>query len=236
VGDNGAVNQIKRLVLAVAVLIVACGGNGEAPPPADLTAEQILERAARNMADVTSFHFRLTHENGTTQMPLNLELRSAEGDVAVPDRLSAEVQARAVATNVRVRAIAIGDRTWITNPFTRQWQRLPGEASLRDVADPAGFINAVVDEIRDARLAGQDRIDGVQSYKVVGQLDSGALRRAIGSARAGITVDVEVWVGAEDFLPRRVRVIGPLENDDADNIVRELQLSRFNQPVDIQPP
>lgn len=220
----------------IAVFVLACGGDGTRPADTDLSAEQVLERAAERLAQASTFHFRLTHENGGTQMPLNLDLRTAEGDFQAPDRLSAEIEARAVATNVRVRAIAIEDRTWITNPFTRQWQALPGSVSLRDAADPAGLVGAVVDDIRNAEIVGQERVDGVMTFKVTGRADSGAFRRAIGSARPGYPVDVEVWVGTEDFLPRKVRIIGPLENDDADNIVRELQLSRFDQSVDIQPP
>jgi hypothetical protein len=224
------------LLVLLSLVLAACRDGGSRPADTDLTAEQILQRAADRLGAVSSFHFRLTHENGTTQMPLNMELRTAEGDVVMPDRLSAEIEARAVVTNVRVRAIAIDERIWITNPFTRQWQRLPGDASIRDFADPARFVSAVVDEVRDAEVVAEERINGAPVYKVIGNVDSGALRPAIGSARPGMRVDVEVWVGTEDFLPRRVRLIGPLEPDDADNIVRELNLSRFNQSIDIQPP
>lgn len=227
---------LRALLALSAFVLLGCGGGGGERDVPDLSAEEVLRRAAERFVDVSSFHFRLSHENGTTQLPLNLELRTAEGDVQVPDRLAAEIEARAVATNVRVRAVGIGDRTWITNPFTRQWQELPGDASIRSAADPGGLINAVVEAIRDAQVAGRERVDGVLTYKVTGRSDSAAFRRAIGSARSGFTVQVEVWIGVEDFLPRKVRLTGPLENDDADNIVRELQLSRFNQGVNIQPP
>ena len=69
-------------------------------------------------------------------MPLNLELVSAEGDVVVPDKLAADVKSEgARRINVSVKVIGIGDKTWVTNPFTRNWQSLPG-ATLKDIADP----------------------------------------------------------------------------------------------------
>ena len=84
---------VACLGLAFLAVLAACGGGGDTPPPAD--PEQVLRRAAERLKDVKSFHFSLGHENGTTAMPLNLDLVSAEGDVAVPDRLAADVVAKA---------------------------------------------------------------------------------------------------------------------------------------------
>src|SRR5690606_17131799 len=52
-------------------------GSGE-------TADDVLQRAADASSLVRSFHFVLLHENGSTPLPLNLSLDSAEGDVVVP--------------------------------------------------------------------------------------------------------------------------------------------------------
>ena len=114
---------LTLLVLGVVVAIVvaavglfAFGGNdsnagGVATPKTELTATEVLQAATEKAANVTSFHFVLTHENGTTPLPLNLALVSAEGDVVVPASMHADVDARRRGSTCTCRSSA-----WITGP------------------------------------------------------------------------------------------------------------------------
>ena len=56
------------------------------------------------------------------------------------------------------------------------------------------------------------------------------------SAQPGYTANVEAWIGQRDSLPRRVRLSGQLSEDEPKDIVRQIDLSRFDAPVDIRPP
>ena len=215
------------------LLILACGGGDQEELPA-LQAEDVLSRTVAAVAGLQSFHFRLSHENGTTAMPLNLQLVSAEGDVAIPDRLAADIRAKAGAISASVELISVGGRTWITNPFTRGWQRLPG-LSVSDVADPAAIVGALAAGLQQVRLAGEDEVGGTTTYHLAGVVDSALLEDALGAAQSGFMVGVDLWVG-RDFLPRRARLSGRLAAGDPDNIVRQLDFSGFNAPVDIRPP
>ena len=219
--------------LLIGVCLGACGGSDEAAPA--LLAEAILTRSAAAVEELSDFHFRLSHENGATRIPLNLALEMAEGDVVLPDRLKAEVRAKAGSVAVRVEVISIGDETWITNPFTRRWQSLPG-VSAGDIADPSALVRGLVLALEEVTLVGQTRIDGVTAYRLDGVVDSGAIGEAFGSAQAGFAVRVELWIGVEDFLPRRARLSGRLSDGEAAEIVRQLDLSDFNRGAEIQPP
>jgi lipoprotein LprG len=226
---------MKFLVLIwLAFLLAACGGDEAAP--SGTTAEDVLSKSAAAVQNVTSFHFRLTHENGTTPMPLNLQLTTAEGDVVTPDRLAAKVNAKAAGSvSVNVDIIAVGDKTWVTNPFTRRWQSLPG-ATIKDVADPAALMASILRSIQDPVVTGQTELDGVHSYHVTGTMDSGALETSLPIAYAGFPVNIDLWIGSEDALPRRARISGQLAQDDPEKIVRQVDFSRFNARFEIQPP
>jgi hypothetical protein len=224
--------------LALALLAGACGGDDESSEPAAATpdATRLLQDSAAAARNVRSFHFRLTHRNGTTPLPEGLALETAEGDVSIPGRLKAGLRARvAGAIGVSVDVIAIDNQTWITNPFTRNWQRLPG-ASLRDFADPATLVNSLLPAVKDARIVAENEVDGVRTRQIEGRIDSGELEDALGVAEAGNDVKVEVWIGIEDSLPRRLRITGPLNADDDEDIERQVDLSRFGEPVNIAPP
>ena len=204
-------------------------------PEGELTASQVLEEAAERTGEVESFHFVLTHENGSTPLPLNLDLQSAEGDIVVPDRMQAEANAEALGINVSVDVIGIEGRTWVTNPFTRQWQELP-DTNIRDFADPAALIRSVLPAIEDPELSDGGEVDGVDTHLVTGTINSQMLQEALGLAEAGNEVTVEAWIGKEDTLARLIRLEGPLSDEESPDVVREVEISQYNEPVEIMPP
>jgi len=223
--------------LALVLIVCACGGDDESGEPAAATpdATRLLQDSAAAARNVRSFHFRLTHRNGTTPLPEGLQLETADGDVSIPGRLKAGLRAKFSGIGVSVDVIAIDNQAWITNPFTRNWQRLPG-ASLRDFADPATLVNSLLPAIKDARIVAENEVDGVRTRQIEGRIDSGELEDALGVAEAGNDVKVEVWIGVDDSLPRRLRITGPLNEDDDEDIERQVDLSRFGEPVNIAPP
>ena len=200
-----------------------------------LTAAEVLQQSTEATAQVSSFHFVLSHENGSTPLPLNLDLDSAEGDVLVPDRMKADVDAKAVGVKVSVKVVGIEDQTWVTNPFTRNWQELPN-TNIRDFANPAALVSGLLPSIQDPKLSDGGSVDGVDTYRVTGTIDSGDLQNALGIAEAGHQVTVEAWIGKDDKLPRRVRLAGPLSDAEDSDVVRNVELSRYNESVEIVPP
>ncbi len=220
---------------------IACGGSSKVDetavvsPTFEPQPDELLARAASAAQALRSFHFRLDHENGSSPLPLNLKLLSAEGEIVVPGRLGTELRAVAGSINIRVNVISIDDKTWMTNPFSRQWQELPG-ATVRDFADPSALIEALLNEINDVRLEGLEEVNGTETYRLLGSMDSGALGLAFPFAEAGMRVEVGIWVGVEDHLPRRARISGRLAGGEAENIVRLLELSEFNTEIEINPP
>lgn len=231
------------LVAGVAVFLATDSDSGDADgsatavatPATGLTAEALLQQAAQRAGELTSFHFELTHENGSTPLPLNLELTSAEGDVVVPGRLRAEVDAEASGFDVSVDVVGIDDQTWVTNPFTRDWQELPG-TNIRDFADPAALVSGLLPSVENPTLGEPESIGGVDTHMITGEIDSGLLQTALGFAEPGRSVTVETWLGQDDLLPRRVRLVGPLSDSESGDVVRQVDLSRFNEPVEIMPP
>jgi hypothetical protein len=85
-------------------------------------------------------------------------------------------------------------------------------------------------------VAGVEKVAGVNTYLLEGQVDSGVLEAAAPIAEPGLTVNVKLWVDTSDYTIRQVRLEGPFAPDEPDNIVRTLILSKFDEPVSIEPP
>ena len=225
-------------LVVLCLLPLACGGGGKKPDSAGPLppAADVLSKAVESAASMKTFHFRLEHENGVTTIPLGLGLTTAEGDVIVPDRMKAKIEAKAGTQPVRVEVIGIGDEAWMTNPFNRQWQPLPSGNTIRDVFDPAQGIKAVANALENPEVTAEEQVGGVATYRVEGTVDSGVLEAAAPIAEPGLTVKVGVWIGKDDSLIYRVRLEGPLSPDEPPNIVRKLDISKFDESVSIEPP
>jgi len=230
---------LLAMLLVGLALSAGCGGGGEeaAPTPATLPqADEILPKMVAWAGAVKSFHFRLEHENGFSPMPMDLKLKTAEGDIQVPDRIKAKLDADVAGALLQVEVIGIGEEGWMTNPFSREWQPLPKGTSISAIFDPAAGIQAVARSLQEVRVVDVEKVGGSDTYLLEGQIDSGVLKAAVPIAEPGLTVNVKVWVDTKDYTIRQVRLEGPFAPGEPENIVRILFLSKFDEPVSIEPP
>ena len=224
----------------LALALAACSGGGSAKPVPTPVARDLLTAAADRMAAVKTFHFVLDHENGGTPIIMNLSMRRAEGDMGVPDRMRADVSAVAPSfgnLRVDVTVIAVGPDAQITNPFNRaQWVPLPGKTPLSAIFDPSAGAVALLRSVTDAQITGTEKINGIDTWKVEGPLQATDLVAFMPTAELGHTLKATAWIGRDDKQLYRVRIEGAAGVDDAPNVVRKLEFSKYDQPVKIELP
>jgi hypothetical protein len=108
---------------------------------------------------------------------------------------------------------------------------------VSDIADPTVIVTSLLNGLKDAKIVGQDDIDGVKNYHLTGTMDAGALVDAFGdAAKPGKIVNVDLWAGVDDSLPRRGKISGPMSEDDAKDVSRQVDLSRYGTAIDIKAP
>jgi hypothetical protein len=227
-------------LVIIAVSLVAstgCGGSKKTEPTGPLpSADEVLSKASQAFSTLETFHFRLEHENGASPIPTGLKLETADGNVVVPDRMYAKLEAKAGTQPVRVEVIGVGQEGWITNPFTRKWQPLPSGTTIDDIFDPTKGVEAVISALENAQVTAEEKVDGVVTYRIEGTVPSEALEAAAPIAEPGFTVRITAWIGKDDSLMRRVYLTGPIAPDEADNIIRKLTISEFGADIEITPP
>jgi hypothetical protein len=229
---------VRRIALASLVLLaltvaVACSDDDAAPDLESVDPVALLLAAADRTESVTSFHFVLEHENGSTEIVRGIQMRSAEGDVIGSDRLRADLQASAGPLNLEVSIVILEDEAWITNPLTNRWER--EDLSIEEIFDPASGVTALMRVVSAPQIAGTERVDGARSYRVEATVDSSAVQ-IFGPAPAGRTLEVAAWVGIDDSLVRRIEVRGALRAGEPDDLVRRVTLSQFDDEFEIVAP
>lgn len=216
------------LVLLLAV--AACG-----PSTPNLSAREIVDRAGERMAAVSGLHFKLDVMNGPMSLG-QVGVTGAEGDLVKPDRMQLTTQAVLPGARLDLGVLSIGGKQYMTNPFTRAWMEVPGGLTAVALFDPASGVPSLIRGARDLKKLDVETVEGVRCYVVDGVLDSNEMVAMLGPGVADRTLQARAWFGVDDFLMRRLRLAGPLQAGESPEIVRVLELSRFNQPATINPP
>ena len=228
------------LVLGCIGLTLACESDesevpvSTQPPAPDPVA--ILQDAADRFEALEFFKFTMLHENGGTPITFGLVMEDVTGDVAAPDRLRAEIGAFAGNLFFDVTLVAIGDRTFLTNPFTKEFEEIDGGVISSALLDPATGISGIIRDAVDPVLEGEAEVDGVPTYHITSVIDSAQLTSIAPSAEPGLPIDVGIWIGRDDSLVYRIHMIGPMSSDEEPDITRTILPSDFDVPVEIAMP
>lgn len=232
--------RLATVLVAGVLLAAGCGGGDAEPDTPPVDAATLLRAAAERMDGVERFHFELEHENGFTEIVLGLQMERASGDVAGADRLRAEVQARFGPLNVETGIVILPDQSWLRNPITGAWQR--EEISIEAIFNPSEGVTALMRSIAEraaesgATVTGSERIEGVETYRVEAEVDSGELTLFAADAPAGLKLRAVIWIGVDDPLVYRVELHGAATRDEPADLVRRLTLSNFDGDIVIEPP
>lgn len=224
----------------LALILAACGGgnddSSESPDPSATPIDPavLLERAAQRMEGVAAFRFELTHENGTSEIVRGIQMESAKGAVAGPDRLEVQIKGRFLALNIETGVVILPDQSWLLSPITGDWER--EDVNIDAFFDPGEGVTALMRSIESAEVSGEDRIDGVDTVRLSTSIDAGVLTLFGDNTLVGEIVTAEVWIGEDDPLVYRIELRGPVLAGDDDDIERRLDLRDFDGAITIEPP
>ena len=227
----------RKLVLAavpVLALVLACGSD-KAPPTAEV--EYSIPQAVDQLLALESASFTLEHLQGTTVLVPGVLMTKAYGEVDIPDRFRVTVEAESVSpkTYIEISIITIENKTYMTGLFGWRWNEVPADTLPFNLSGLGQTLANIVDAIEEGRGLGQERLQGVDTVRLGGNISSEDLSELIPGAGSGFPVALELWLAPAGLL-RQVKIIGRVvPTDDADT-VRRLVLNDTNQPVTINPP
>ena len=219
------------MVAAFTLLAAAgCGGAGE-----KTSAETLVRGSADATGALKSFHFTLDVQN-VPRSGAGLQLTSAEGDVVVPDRAQADIGGTFAGVPITTQVVAIGEKVWLKNPLSGEWQSIDVNTTPIALLDPSKGVLAVMEGISEPTDEGTEEIDGVTLRKVSGTASAVDVAPLVAVSPSDREVPVMLWIGEEDSLLHRIEVSGPVAEGEPDDVVRVVEISRFDEPVTIEAP
>ena len=229
----------KAVLVISALIVVVAAGCSKSPEPESVpvqttvTAPEAVELSRNAMAALVSFRFELTHDSGSTALAGGLELTRAGGVVA-QNGLDLEAEATIGRAFVRVEAIVIDDRTWMTNPLTGAWSEIPPEDSPFSFLDPVRLVADILGETQDAVFPEGPHSDG--ELTISGRIPAPTLAALVGTVDPDAVPAVTLTLDAETYLLKKIVIVGVTQPEDDEDTTRVITLSEFDTPVSLQPP
>lgn len=239
-----------RLTLPVAV---AAGWlmRGSVRPALAQDPAALLTQAAQTMATLSSFHFELTSVNGKTQFVEGIELDQVAGDVLRPLSFQAEATIGMTLASLKLTIISIDGHLWMTDPFSSDGSFTDlGSADLGSL-DPTILINPdrlilpAITTVKNPVINGTEKINDIDTTRVDGTVDLAAAIGIVATPAAGEDASLSItfpesmpfsaWIDGQNQVVR-VELTGPVLANEDNDIVRRIDFSAFNEPVDIQVP
>ncbi len=216
-------------LLTTIFLLAACGG-ATAP-----TAQQLITNAQAAIQKVTSYHFNLVVDNPGTGGVLTI--KSADGDILVPDKLQAKASAIVLGNVVQVQLITIAGKQYITDPITGKWETTISLIDPRTLSNSSTGVAAILGHIQNPSTPTDASVDGTACWSMDGMLDAQYLTAITGGgAPAGTMVAVTICIGKADNLPYQIRMSGIAASGDTNKTVRTFKLSKFGENLTITAP
>ena len=232
------------LFLSSAFLIVGCSppwqhanaASSMGPKP---TAQQLIAAVKKNFNKVNAFHVVMQVQNAGTASSSSgqIEIRTADGDVIMPDKVKAQATVVLSGQAVTVKLVSIGDTQYITDPITGQWRVIKGLLDPRTLTNPNTGIISLPSKVQNVTQPTVDNVNGVPCWRITGQLDAKYLSFFTGGGvPAGTMVQTSACVGKADGLPYQVKVTGEAAVGDTAQTVRLFNISNYNENITITAP
>lgn len=231
----------RRRLLAASLAAMALGSTVRASVFAqDADASQILADASARLAEVESLHFTLDIDGETfideTQA---IQLVSAEGDLARPDKVVVEFKISLFgASTVSIKMVTIGEDSWTTDLITGNWGDAPPEFGYNPsvLYDNQNGLGPVMGKVESPELHETEEVNDREAYRITGTVADDVIGPLTAGTMTGESVEIELWIDVETHDLLRVKVVEPESDDKEHPATWELNLSRFNEKVTIEPP
>jgi hypothetical protein len=209
----------------------------------DEDAVALLRSASQAMADLDTFSFLIDTTRGESTIFQGLSVDQIEGAVRRPIDFTATVTVGLPIGSISVTAVGVDGVAMVQDPTSDgKWITLEGAEDITSLINPDSLILASIGVIKNAAIDGTERVDGVDTTVISGEVNFKETAEALSDGPVTfpeeITSDslpVLIWID-QDNLVHEIEVSGPIISSESDDVVRSIQFFDFNQPVDIETP
>ncbi|MGI8854578.1 MAG: LppX_LprAFG lipoprotein [Thermomicrobiales bacterium] len=167
----------------------------------DPQAQAAVDKARTRFDQVNALHFALTVDGDVYLDTLHAQkLKSADGDLIRPDKVSLTAKASVGPINAQIKFIQIGDQAYLTNILTGKWEKAPAGFAYdpRIVFDQDRGVSAIMGKVRGWTVVGNEKVNGIDTQHVRGPVPVASVNDLVSSSLRGDNVDVDLYIEAKN--------------------------------------
>tara|TARA_B100001964_G_C14134521_1_gene554496 strand:+ start:416 stop:1021 length:606 start_codon:yes stop_codon:yes gene_type:complete len=197
-----------------------------------------MSQAVEQLLALESASFSLDHLEGSTMLVPGVLMTKVYGEVSIPDRFSVTVEAESEfpKSYIEISIITIEDTAYMTDILSGRWNQISPDSLPFNLLGLGQTLADIVDVVQEPQVLGQERLRGVDTLHIKGQIASEDLSELVPGAGQGFPVKLELWLDRDQGLLQQVLILGRVVPTDDENTERELTLQDINQSVVISPP
>ena len=192
----------------------------------------ILADSREAMSSVKSYQFNLSHRMGNgSKIDQSLTLTNVLGSVSRGNGISLE--SNLLFGNIPVSAgiVKTKDSTYLRDPLTQKWQVWPEGSNPFDFLDPDKMITSILDGLSGPTLLSSRG----GFFKISGQIATSSFDY-IFQDTLNEEANLTVWIDSNSFVITRAEIVGRISEMDPNEMIRVLEISRFDEVLEIATP
>ena len=235
--------KLKALGIFMSLVLFTAGCSSDSADRAlqrgaAIDAEPVLLQAVEQLMGLESASFSLNHLKGSTVLMPGVLMTKISGEVSIPGRskVTVEAQIEFPKSYVEIDIVTIQETAYMTSIFGGHWSQVPAKSLPFSLSDLGLTMAEIVDAIQKPKILGEERLDGINTLRIGGMINSKDLVKLVPGAAGDVGVDLKLWINREDGLLQRVLIAGRVVPTDGLDTVRDLILQTINEPVVIDAP
>ncbi|GIT42330.1 MAG: hypothetical protein Ct9H300mP11_02660 [Chloroflexota bacterium] len=119
-----------------------------------------------------SASFSLNHLKGSTVLMPGVRMPKISGEVSIPDRsrFTVEAQIEFPKSYVEIDIVTIQETAYMTNIFGGDWKKIPAESLPFNLSGLGLTMAEIVDAIQKPKVLGEERLNGIDTLRMVERL------------------------------------------------------------------
>jgi hypothetical protein len=223
--------------LAVVLLTVALATSLGCSKKESVDPATTFAASVTAMKALKSLHVTYEVKKPANAKPVQgLDIVGLTGDLTGDGKIQATIDVQQNGVPLQLDFVAVPPTQYIKDPLSGKWQSIPAAQSPVGELNVSAGVAQILGQVTDATYVGTEDRGGVKTYRFSGAVkgaDVAGIVRAV-DPTANFTVDL--WIGVDDRYVHSVEMVGASTSSEDKKTVRSINLSKFDEAVDIQAP
>ena len=210
------------------IILVGCNTQNKVT----YSSEEIVNISKIFVNQSKTFEFTLTHNNGYTLLPGNLNINKAKGKIQKPNKILIDAEIISNDFLLKLSYLTFDEKFWITNPISNKWGKIPNSDNPFREVNPIQIIVDIIANIKSSEIKSYDD----NSYNISANIISNDLKSLVGGMIIpDKSVKIELLISPNGEISK-VNIIGEVQPKDTVDTVRIIKFYNWDKAIEWKEP